>query len=70
MSNPLQWTCPHCRRQRVDLDAAVRHLTNHHIWCLSCRAERLLCEALLRGEGWTTPMPEPHTHDRPRPAKA
>lgn len=59
--HPLQWSCPHCEAKRLELKDGLRHLSNHHSACLSCRAERLLLIAMMEGRGWTVPLTgQPH----------
>lgn len=50
----------------MPLTSADRHLRNKHFDCFSCKAERLLVEALIRGDGefWINDTVHHHTGSR------
>lgn len=43
---PTHWKCPH-DKCLIQLQYVARHLDRFHSDCWSCRAEELLCRALL-----------------------
>lgn len=46
---PLGLNCTHCRIWHA-LEPAIAHIEQLHGDCMSCRAEQLLCRALLEDE--------------------